>query len=153
MILNQQGRCSLHLCKGRHSTSFHHGSRWNKTISTSLLCHVLVFRSPQWFEEDKALPWDFLVQFFWDLAENPGYLIVWLFFYGVLAPYKSYMSFILSLEPSQTSGANQTWTFCGWNSVYLWPNFASWMWGREVRWMGASEIPWTSNHFCQTWLW
>lgn len=55
------------------------------------------------------------------------------YFYGVLAPYKSYMSFISSLEPSQTSGANQTWTFCGWTSVYPWPNLASWMWGWQVR--------------------
>lgn len=79
MILNQEGRCSLHLCKGRHSFSFLHRSLWNRTINTSLLCCVLVFKSPQWFEEDKALPWDFLVQFWGDLAENPGYLIVWLF--------------------------------------------------------------------------
>lgn len=44
------------------------------------------------------------------------------------------MSFISSLEPSQASGANQTWTFCGWNSVYLWPNLASWLWAWKVRW-------------------
>lgn len=49
------------------------------------------------------------------------------------------MSFISSLEPSQTSGTNQTWTFCGWNSVYLWPNLASWLWAWEVRW-GSLDI-------------
>lgn len=49
------------------------------------------------------------------------------------------MSFISSLEPSQASGANQTWTFCGWNSVYLWPNLASWLWAWKLRW-GSLDI-------------
>lgn len=78
MVLNQQGGCSMHLCKRWHFTSLLHGSLWNKTINISPHCCVLAFKSLQWFGEDKALPWGLPGPIFWDLAENPGYLIVWL---------------------------------------------------------------------------
>lgn len=64
MILDQQGGHSLHLCKGWHVTSLLHGSLWNGTINTSLLCCVLAFKSPQRFGEDKALPQGSWVSFF-----------------------------------------------------------------------------------------
>lgn len=64
MVLNQQGGCGLHLCKGWHFTGSLHGSLWNRTVNTSSLCCVLAFKSPQWFRENKALPWGSLVQFF-----------------------------------------------------------------------------------------
>lgn len=132
MVLNQQGGCSCICARDGIPLACSMAVSGTELSTPALFVVCWCFKASNGLERIRLCLGTSQSNFL-----GPGWK-PWLFdslayFYGVLAPYKSYMSFISSLEPSQTSGANQTWTFCGWDSVYLWPNLASWMWGWEVK--------------------